>query len=227
MVPKICILMWYDSTVKKYADLNYQINRWYCEKYGYDIIRDNDKRYTNRTPHWERLPLILHYLRTPEREYDYFVWIDADAHFYLESLPIDKIIDENVESDFIFSKDVYHAGIDLTNNSGINTGVIIIKNTQYSKTFVEKWAYDSNLYKLNPHKYWHDQGVLRYMHDKNVLDILSHSTTLPYGILQHFDENEITPNIRLPCAHHLAGRKNRYERTLAYYNDLFPTEKPI
>jgi hypothetical protein len=35
---KICVVMYYDSNVSEYADLNFKINKLYCDKYNFDII---------------------------------------------------------------------------------------------------------------------------------------------------------------------------------------------
>ena len=38
---KICCLMWYDSNISNFADINYKINKIYCDKYEYDLICSN------------------------------------------------------------------------------------------------------------------------------------------------------------------------------------------
>ena len=79
---KIGVFMWFDDNIKKYAENNYKINKIYCEKYNYQIIKSNSKLLVNKKPNWERIPLLLKYLD----EFDYLIWIDADAHFYFDYL---------------------------------------------------------------------------------------------------------------------------------------------
>jgi hypothetical protein len=51
--------MWYDETIASYSDINYEINKIYCDKNNIELIRCNERRYSNRHPAWERIPLIL------------------------------------------------------------------------------------------------------------------------------------------------------------------------
>ena len=127
---KIGIVMWYDENIKEYADITSKINTMYCKKYNIDFITSHEKTYTDRKPHWERLPLLLKNLK----KYDYVIWIDADAFFYKDSPNITNIIKKYKDFDFIFSKDI--------NKTSINTGIFIVKNTPYSLDFLKKWAYD-------------------------------------------------------------------------------------
>ena len=208
---KIAVLMFYDDAIKEYGDITYKINKLYCEKYNVELIVSNKKIFKNRHPAWERLPLILEHIA----KYDYLIWIDADAFFYIDSKNIINIIKENIDTHFIFSKDL--------GNKDINTGVFIVKNTQYSIDFINKWTYDDELYKMNPHPYWWDQGVLIDMFNKNINNIQNNSIRFDYGILQHFSNHELQYFTNKPFILHLAGKRNTQIRTntfLDYYNKI-------
>lgn len=210
-IPKICILMWYDDPIRNYADINYAINKIYCDKYGYDIIRSHEKMYKDRHAAWERVPLILKYIE----QYDYVIWIDADAHFYVDSPGITNIIEKYPTHNFIFSGD-----INGKLPGEINTGVFIVKNDPASIPVLNEWAYNEDLYKKNPFPKWWDQGVVRYMYTNNILDIRQNSVTIPYGILQHFYERELSKfGLKKPFIHHSAGMKSsdRFESSNKYY----------
>jgi hypothetical protein len=197
--------MWYDETIASYGDINYKINKAYCDKYNIELIKCNKKRYTTRHPSWEKIPLVLHYINS----YDYVMWIDADAHFYIDSANIVDFIKEHSTNDIIFSKD---------RNSPINMGCFIVKNTPYSINFFKKLGYDEVLYKNNTMTCWWEQGVLIDMWQVNMLEIKSNSIRLDYGILQHFDENELIKWSKKPFIYHLAGRDTttRYTDSLKY-----------
>lgn len=209
------MLMWFNSEIKNYAELNYKINKLYCDKNNIDLICSSEKNYNDRHPAWERLPLILKHISN----YDYIIWVDADAFFYLDAKNIVDVIDSRYN--FIFSED--H---NVDNRSTINTGVLIIKNNQYSIDFISKWAYDENLYKNNPYDCWWDQGVLINMHNNNDLDIRNKSTILSYGILQHFYDHDK----QNAFAYHLAGRSNeeRFKKSKQYFKtiNVFETISP-
>jgi dTDP-glucose 4,6-dehydratase len=109
------------------------------------------------------------------------------------------VIIKNSEANFIFSNDI--------NNKNINTGIFIVKNTQYSKDFINRWLYDEELYNKNPFPKWWEQGVLIYMINNNTLDITKNYISYDYGILQHFfeDESNIT-TFNKPFIFHLSER---------------------
>ena len=203
----ICVIMFYDDNIKGYGDINYIINKLYCEKYNLKLILSNEKKYSDRHSAWERLPLLLENIS----KFDYLIWIDADAIFYNDANNIVDIINNNKNVNFIFSNDM--------GNRNINTGVFIVKNSQYSIDFLTRWAYDEELYKNNPYPVWWDQGVLISMFDNNVLDIQQNSIHLEYGVLQHFGENDKQDKTYI---FHMAGRDHytRYELSRNYFNNL-------
>tara|TARA_Y100000389_G_scaffold205099_1_gene263122 strand:- start:2054 stop:2695 length:642 start_codon:yes stop_codon:yes gene_type:complete len=208
---KVCVAMFYDEPIKNYANTFYNVNKMYCEKYNIDIVVSHEKKYTNRKSHWERLPLIISILPN----YDYVIWIDADAYFNLD-YNILEIININNNVNFILSKD--RGSFDKKNQPfDINTGVFIVKNTEYSITFLKKWAYDEEIfdYVLKKNR-WNDQEALIYMLENNTLNIQQHTTILGYGILQLFKTRNNT------YIHHLAGRDNKVKHNICnkYYLKL-------
>jgi galactosyl transferase GMA12/MNN10 family len=205
-----CILMWYDSKISCYGDINYKINKTYCDKHNIDIICCHERRHPTRHPAWERIPLILKHINN----YDYVIWIDADAHFYIDSENLVNLIRKYDSYDFIFSNDKLESIQE--GMVGINTGIYIVKNTPYSTEFLLKWGYDDVLHMNNRVPYWWDQGVLIDIYQENILDIQNHSIIIDYGILQHFHEYEEFDN--KPFIFHLAGvgTSTRYEHSFKY-----------
>lgn len=195
--------MFYDDEIKNYGEINYEINKRYCEKYNLQIILSNEKKYSDRHSAWERLPLLLDNIL----KFDYLIWIDADAFFYNDANIVD-IIHENENVNFIFSNDI--------GNANINSGVFIVKSTQYSIDFLTKWAYDEELYNNNPYPNWWDQGVLIHMFNNNILNIQENSIQYDYGVLQHFYEND---KLNKTYIFHLAGQTNtiRYNISKEYF----------
>jgi hypothetical protein len=189
--------MWYDENISSYGDLNYKINKSYCDKYNIELIRCNKRRHELRHCAWERIPLILEHIE----KHDYVMWIDADAHFYIDSKNIVDFINHYNSYNIIFSKDI---------NVAINTGVFIVKNTKYSIDFLTKWGYDNDLYINNRYPYWWDNGVMLDMYDANVLDIQNNSIIINYGILQHFRFIELQKWKVKPYIFHLAGKPSNF-----------------
>jgi hypothetical protein len=69
----------------------------------------------------------------------------------------------------------------------------------------------------NPYPHWWDQGVLVDMYDTNIMDIQNNSVILDYGILQHFDKEDM---VNKPLVLHLAGstKETRINISKEYLN---------
>jgi len=208
---KVGIVMFYDDQIRDYGDINFEINKRYCEKHNLDIIVSHTKFYMNRNSMWERIPLILNSIKN----YDYLVWIDADAFFYYDSKDIREVINAYPNQNFIFSFDI--------GNNNVNSGFFIVKNSEYCIDFLIKWGFDDTLCYLNKHPHWPDQGVLMYMIEENTLDIINNCVMLDYGILQHFTEDELQTMTPKPYVFHLAGKegKIRYDTSKKYFETTF------
>jgi hypothetical protein len=245
----IAVLMWYDSELgKRFANNAFLINEIYCKKHGYDLIHSNKLSGNNYRdePPWEKVPMILDHIGQ-DSKYDYVIWIDADAHFYVDRGPITDVIDMYKDRDIILSQDLTintqfrhwvcnvqypgsralppeWAAPRLQNPENleheINTGIMIIKNTQKIVDIVKWWSQRGiDIHPaLSLTEAW-DQGVLRKMwletdelcqppfptiagDGVSAMKLRDHGVVLPYGILQHFDlhtDGDVSPYVRHFC----------------------------
>ena len=202
---KICVLMWYDDAISAYADHNFMINQCYCFDHRIEIKKCNKRRLPERHPAWERLPLILETMN----DYDWVVWIDADAHFYKGAMDVREIIHRNEGSSFIFSGD-------KPPRSNINTGVFAVKCCDYSREFIREWVTDEEAYALNKFPGWWEQGVLIDMFERDVLSIRESSVVLDYGTLQRFYPTDC-PGMS-PLVYHMAEQslQSRVDHSAEY-----------
>ena len=209
----IAVLMWYDKQIEFFAKYYHQINKLYCNKYNYKLIKCSKRRYKDRKPHWERFPLILKHIE----KYDYVVWIDADAFFYLESPSLEDLI-QKYDNEIILSADYSNLS-----PPALNSGVLILKNTAQVKAMVEKWAYSEELKNkfLNPpiRNWIEDQAVIRGCYKENIDNFREICSIIPYLKLQHYWKKEINflrqqETNELPYVFHLAGMSD--EQRLKY-----------
>lgn len=167
---RILVCMWYDENIKEYADLFRKRNEKYCNENNYEFIF-SDKKYTDKHSAFNKIFMIKELLE--KNECDYYVWIDADAHFCGNEYLLEHYITGHEDKDFIWSADI---------TPNINTGIFIVKNSEYSKEFIQKWIRSSKTINKN----WWEQGVFGYLWNNNTLDIKNHSYVYHYGRLQHF-----------------------------------------
>ena len=182
---KKIICMYADATIKQYSDMTEKMNRFYATETGCDFFINNKPLFKNRHPAWERVPMIIYLLQ--QYDYEYIIYIDADAFFRLnnDNTLLDKIINKYSNNDIIFSRDLSQL---------FNTGFMIIKNTLFSRDFF-------NNLMINPefkHKYYEktwDQDCIIAMYDSNYLNVQEKSVILDYGILQSYDETDYQQSI--------------------------------
>ena len=79
------------------------------------------------------------------------------------------------------------AAVKYNNDWCLNSGIIIVKNSEYSRKMVSYWA-STDCY-VNRIKPWQDQGCLRYCFVNNINKIRNNSVVLNFGVLQRFHYN--------------------------------------
>ena len=180
---KICICTYFtpDYTIGYKTE---EINREYCEKRGYDFKVIHNIHHTTRNLHpaWSKLPHICDILP----DYDYVVWIDADAFFCNH--------DKKIE-DWFTDKDVT-VGIDPGDyvpgyEFRVNTGLMIVKNTEWFPAYV-KLLYSSKIFTQFHHdirSQW-EQGAMRAAM-VNLRGVTKH-----YGIIKDTNFNNNTRNVQ-------------------------------
>lgn len=221
---RTAICMWYDEGAQSYGDINFEINKAYCARYGYDLIRSSRRR-TDRVVQWECVSIILTYLSV----YEELVWVDADAFFRFDR-PIESMLRQHADKDFIFSADMdvshcFHgtlwcapqcarADAILTN---INAGVFVVRATTFARRLLEYWLYDEQLERDNPVPIWPEQATLRLLYLRNWNDVRRRSVVMPYGKLQTFNiDDDEAPLL------HFAGKdkETRVRESTKYLREL-------
>ena len=176
---KLVILTWYNYQIKDYADMTYLLNKTYCKKYNIDCIKDDKIRIPHRKFAWEKFSLLLEYYNY---DYDYLIWIEPDAFFYINSPDIRDVIRKYPDKDFIFS-------IDITKN--VKGGLIIIKNNDYTQKILEELLYNEVIYKNvinNNNNHFEEQQCIIDIIKENFMNIKNRIVLVPYGELEEFEE---------------------------------------
>lgn len=149
-----------------YSKFTKAINEKYCEEKGYIYHVEDDEskirsRIGNRSFTWYKPFLLLDVL--DEYNPDYVLFLDADAIVCDSSYKIEDFIIENY--DCVVTMD--HGP------SRMNAGVLLFKNSEWTKSFIQRWWQVSNELKgpngesegFYNHGLWHDQTCFGYLYD--------------------------------------------------------------
>jgi len=176
---KIAVLQFYTNNIS-YGPYSEEINKKYCEEKGYTYICDKDDSKIrsiseNRSLHWCKIKIVKEVLDT--NNFDYILFLDADA--------IISNFNQNIE-DFIDSDYNMIFAEDIGSHSSMNTGVFLVKNSEWSKNFLNTWwesgetyigkdaqddlsIMEENLEKIGyfKHALWHEQTCITLLYRNN------------------------------------------------------------
>jgi len=177
MGPSIFIAQYYTDNLKHgpYAEA---INRKYCQEKGYQYFVEKNttkirEEIQDRAPTWYKPKLIKEVFQ--EFNPDYVLFLDTDAIVNDFDQNIEQFIDQNY--DIVLSEDV-------SAHSVANAGVFLIKNSEWSRNFLDKWwslgeeATNKDTTRLDTNEnsdtrpgyfkqaLWMDQTILTIMYDE-------------------------------------------------------------
>ena len=143
---------------KRYTKYSRETTISYCKKYNFDFIEDEEVYNKDKPIPWSKLLLLLKYIDN----YDYIIWIDADILIMNHDISFEDIIKKYEEYDIVCG----------SNERMINTGILIVKNTDFTKTFL-KMVYENEYNHLEDpnerYQNW-EQGSFINLWDKNYLN---------------------------------------------------------
>lgn len=99
--------------------LGTESKRNYCEKHGYDFIYGTENMDPSRHIYWSKILLMLDVMENSS--YKWVVWLDADTLIMNPDIPLEDLIDENIN---------FCIGYDW---NGVNSGVFFVRNCEWSK----------------------------------------------------------------------------------------------
>lgn len=155
---KIALAQFYTSNVD-YGVYAEKINKFYSERhnYIYHVEKETTKIYStigDRHPTWFKPSLILEVFE--KYSPDWILFLDIDAVVSDLDFKIEQIIDDNF--DILLSDDIGH-------HSDYNAGVLLLKNTDWTKEFLTKWFKSGEEYTGNDAKEL-NIGTLSSQHDE-------------------------------------------------------------
>ena len=103
----------------------------YCKRHGYDHISVCGSVAKDCAPTYQKSLFLLREIE----KYDYIMWLDADTIIANQSIKLEDIINK-------YTRDIYYCAqadsIDYAYDA-LNAGVLIFKNSDYSKRVLQEW----------------------------------------------------------------------------------------
>ena len=127
---KNAIVTLYTDNIKDYSLHSIKNMKKYCSEHGLSLYIFN-KSLSDDIEHgcWNKLPAVLYLMNHTKHEY--IIWMDIDAVFNRLDLSFDKYIENYKNKDMIVCRDI------KDRKYKFNSGVMIIKNNEWSKKIFE------------------------------------------------------------------------------------------
>lgn len=119
----IAIVTFHDDNCSAYALLSDKAKQHYCDRFGYKYFVHSDRKFPERTAHWEKPNAMLEHFDG----FDYVVWMDADACIANMDFDIKTIFSGESSKSIYISRDCYI----------LNSGVFAVKTNEVSRKFLE------------------------------------------------------------------------------------------
>ncbi len=178
------------KTLPDYCQYAFNNLKKYCDLHNYKIIIKN--HYPNNTisPYWLRVKDLLELSNNYPQDSTIIIYLDLDTIINLKykNIKINELI-YNIDTLDNNNYDIY-IGKDIILYKYINTGVIIIKNSEYTKNLLQYWYnyYNPIYWKYKNNKwtcmkdnsscvwagYEYEQGSLEHIYKNNLYNSQKH-----------------------------------------------------
>ena len=125
---KIAFVYFYTPNIYEYCQHSIHNIGTYCNKYNYAFIGYDTVFNEEVSMCWNKIAAILQNLH----KYDYIVWIDADALINNMNITIESIIRMDPTKELYLCEDIQ------LEHECINSGVMIVKNTEWTEHLFRK-----------------------------------------------------------------------------------------
>ena len=146
--------------ISAYTAYSLAINMAYCERQNCSFVYLNDEsaNYCPMDVRWNKVKILAEGMKTWGRGMDYLLWLDADLIF------LDMNFD--IIGDIVSNTSIHHGGeIFMSAESAgsstmINSGSILIKNSDFTAKFLKDW--------------WGNENDRKFYSDQEQFDIVYH-----------------------------------------------------
>jgi len=188
--------------IMSYANATEAENRRYASRWGYGFHVFDHAIDKTRVPHWSKLHVVQLYLP----DYDYLLWIDADAAFFDQSRRIEEVMGVAAQPEkHMWAQDIWPDYPSIHRNELIDTGIVLFRNSHWTRQFLmELYHYPACQEHLN----WTEQYCFTVAYNADLMGMRARMSILPTPVVNH----HIIPPPDQPNGMfilHLAGRPSK------------------
>ena len=189
------------AILPKYYNKSLEMYKYYCNLHGYKFLVIEHNKDTNKiSPYWNRvadLVKLSNLYKTDPNVVLIYIDVDTCINPKYINISIDKFLN-TIDIIDKKSSDIY-IGNDL--NNSINAGIIIVRNTNWSKQFLKLWwsKYNPNDWNFKNNKWtcrqdgklcdWakngYEEGSFSLIYDTNELNAQNHINILHYSLISN------------------------------------------
>eukprot|EP00928_Gymnodinium_smaydae_P030709 TRINITY_DN22760_c1_g1_i1.p1 TRINITY_DN22760_c1_g1~~TRINITY_DN22760_c1_g1_i1.p1 ORF type:complete len:565 (+),score=128.75 TRINITY_DN22760_c1_g1_i1:86-1780(+) len=188
--------------IMSYANATAAENQRYAERWGYGFHTVDHAVDTTRVPHWSKLHAVQLFLP----EYDYVLWIDADAAIFDHTRKIEDVMQvAKSQKAEMWAQDIWPDYPSIQRNELIDTGIVLFRNSRWVRNFLTELYYYGPCQK---HLNWTEQYCFTVAYNNDFLGMRERMQILPTPVVNH----HILPPPDDPGGMfilHLAGRPSK------------------
>jgi len=136
---QVAFVTYATENIRDYAAYSLSINAAYCETHKYEfrmLSPESGAEHDKRDQRWNKVRILLDALEGWASDREFVIWLDADLVVLDHSFRIDKLLAQaRADQDILVCQDPEPAEI----FSIVNTGAVIVRNTQWSREFLKRW----------------------------------------------------------------------------------------
>ena len=168
--PRTTLCLWQAGN-QQYAQCTERINRMYAAKHGYEVqvIASNAVRLEGRAPYWGKLRALQACM---QEEGQYVMYLDADAFIAQHHHALGGMLFSDIDLH------ISDHGNEQGNWANVNTGVLILRNTRWSRLFLQEW-WKAGADTEFARKPFHEQTVLQHILQDGLFQAREHVAVYP------------------------------------------------
>lgn len=185
--------------IMSYAKTTELENRRYAATWGYGFHVVDHAIDKTRVPHWSKVHAVQLFLP----EYDFVLWIDADAVFFDYSRRIEDVMGvAQSQAIQMWAQDIWPDYPSIHRKEIIDTGVVLFRNSLWTRNFLLEMYH---LPSCQDHLNWTEQYCFTLAYNENLLGMQERMSILPTPTINHHVLPSIEDTGRVFILH-LAGR---------------------